>query len=84
MREALNGFVIRGIGSNIAFQAALLAHPDFVSGRFNTGFIAEHYGKGFSSADVPHADPMFLVAVAAQAEKAEEQAVEITQSTLPI
>ncbi|GAB3492138.1 acetyl/propionyl/methylcrotonyl-CoA carboxylase subunit alpha [Curvibacter fontanus] len=65
MREALNGFVIRGISSNIPFQAALLAHPKFVAGDFNTGFIAEHYGKGFSSEDVPHADPDFLVALAA-------------------
>ncbi len=65
MREALNAFVIRGISSNIPFQAALLAHPQFVAGQFNTGFIAEHYGKGFSSADVPHADPDFLVALAA-------------------
>jgi propionyl-CoA carboxylase alpha chain len=65
MREALNGFVIRGINSNIPFQAALLAHPQFVSGEFNTGFIAEHYGRGFSSADVPHEDPLFLVALAA-------------------
>jgi propionyl-CoA carboxylase alpha chain len=65
MREALNGFVIRGISSNIPFQAALLAHPKFVSGQFNTGFIAEHYGKGFSSNDVPHDDPDFLAALAA-------------------
>jgi propionyl-CoA carboxylase alpha chain len=65
MREALNGFVIRGISSNIPFQAALLAHPKFVAGDFNTGFIAEHYGKGFSAADVPHDDPGFLVALAA-------------------
>ena len=65
MREALNAFVIRGISSNIPFQAALLAHPLFVSGEFNTGFIAEHYARGFSSADVPHADPLFLVALAA-------------------
>ncbi len=34
MREALNGFVIRGVQSNIPFQAALLAHPKFVSRRF--------------------------------------------------
>jgi propionyl-CoA carboxylase alpha chain len=65
MREALNGFVIRGVSSNIPFQAALLAHPKFVSGEFNTGFIAEHYGKGFFAEDVPHADPAFLVALAA-------------------
>ena len=65
MREALNGFVIRGISSNIPFQAALLAHPDFVTGNFNTGFIAEHFGKGFHAEDVPHSDPDFLVALAA-------------------
>jgi propionyl-CoA carboxylase alpha chain len=65
MREALNGFVIRGISSNIPFQAALLAHPRFVSGDFNTGFIAEQYGKGFAAEDVPHEDPSFLVALAA-------------------
>ncbi len=65
MREALNGFVIRGINSNIPFQAALLAHPKFVAGDFNTGFIAEHYGQGFHAEDVPHADPDFLVALAA-------------------
>jgi propionyl-CoA carboxylase alpha chain len=65
MREALNAFVIRGISSNIPFQAALLAHPKFVSGQFNTGFIAEHYGKGFAATDVPHDDPDFLIALAA-------------------
>jgi propionyl-CoA carboxylase alpha chain len=67
MREALNAFVIRGIGSNIPFQAALLAHPKFVAGDFNTGFIAEHYPAGFRAEDVPHDDPDFLVALAAAA-----------------
>ena len=65
MREALNGFVIRGVSTNIPFQAALLAHPKFVAGDFNTGFIAEHYAQGFSAASVPHDDPNFLVALAA-------------------
>jgi propionyl-CoA carboxylase alpha chain len=67
MREALNAFVIRGISSNIPFQAALLAHPKFVAGDFNTGFIAEHWPKGFRAEDVPHEDPNFLVAMAAGA-----------------
>ncbi|MCV2361021.1 acetyl/propionyl/methylcrotonyl-CoA carboxylase subunit alpha [Paucibacter sp. TC2R-5] len=64
MREALNGFVIRGISSNIPFQSALLAHADFQTGNFNTGFIAQHYGGGFRAEDVPHEDPLFLVALA--------------------
>jgi propionyl-CoA carboxylase alpha chain len=65
MREALNAFVIRGISSNIPFQAALLAHPKFVAGDFNTGFIAENYSQGFKAEDVRHEDPDFLVALAA-------------------
>ncbi len=79
MRQALNGFVIRGISSNIPFQAALLAHPKFVSGDFNTGFIAEHYGHGFRAEDVPHDDPLFLVALAAFVRrKARERAAGIS------
>jgi len=79
MREALNAFVIRGISSNVSFQSALLAHPKFVSGQFNTNFIAEHYGKGFSTADVAHDDPMFLVALAAFVRrKARERAMGIS------
>ena len=65
MRDALNAFVIRGINSNIPFQSALLAHPDFVAGQFNTGFIAEHFGKGFDTDDVSHSDADFLIALAA-------------------
>ncbi|MES2398509.1 MAG: acetyl/propionyl/methylcrotonyl-CoA carboxylase subunit alpha [Pseudomonadota bacterium] len=69
MREALNAFVIRGISSNIPFQSALLAHPKFVKGDFNTGFIAENYSQGFHAEDVPHDDPGFLVALAAYANR---------------
>ena len=64
MRAALNAFVIRGVGSNIPFQAALLAHPEFQAGRFNTGFIAEHYPKGFSAARPVHERSDFVLALA--------------------
>ena len=79
MREALNGFVIRGISSNIPFQSALLAHPRFVSGDFNTGFIAEHYKAGFRAEDVPHDDPDLLIALAAVAyRRYRDRAAQIT------
>ena len=71
MREALNGFVIRGVSSNVPFQSALLAHPDFQSGDFNTGFIAQHYPHGFVAEEVAHPDPLFLVALAAQLRRKE-------------
>ncbi|MBV6424821.1 MAG: Acetyl-/propionyl-coenzyme A carboxylase alpha chain [Steroidobacteraceae bacterium] len=69
MREALNAFVIRGISSNIPFQAALLAHPRFASGQFNTGFIAEEYPEGFTTSAVTHAKPDFLLSLAAAAHR---------------
>lgn len=65
MRAALNDFVIRGIHSNIPFQAALLQHPRFVSGDFTTGFIAEEYPDGFKTDSVQPADPKRLAALAA-------------------
>ena len=69
MRNALDAFVIQGISSNIPFQAALLAHPKFVAGEFNTGFIAENYPKGFTRDSVKHDDPDFLLALAVAANR---------------
>jgi propionyl-CoA carboxylase alpha chain len=65
MREALNAFVIRGVSSSIPFQASLLANPKFVAGDFNTSFIPEQYPRGFSTAQLPHDDPDFVIALAA-------------------
>jgi propionyl-CoA carboxylase alpha chain len=79
MREALNAFVIRGISSNIPFQAALLAHPRFVAGDFNTGFIAEQFPHGFSSSAVAHDQPDFLLALAAASHRrSRERAATLT------
>jgi len=65
MSRALDAFVIRGIASNVPFQAALMQHPRFRSGNFNTGFIAEEYPHGFRSEDAAPADPSTLVLVGA-------------------
>jgi propionyl-CoA carboxylase alpha chain len=65
MRAALDAFVIRGIASNIPFQAALLAHPRFVAGDFDTGFIAANWPKGFGGASADPAEVRFIAALAA-------------------
>jgi propionyl-CoA carboxylase alpha chain len=64
MKDALGGFVVRGVASNIAFQSALLGQPRFAAGDFDTGFIAEKYPQGFDPAQTEHADPPFLLALA--------------------
>ena len=69
MRDALNGFVVRGVASNIAFQSALLGHPRFAAGDFSTGFIAEEFAHGFDPAAREAADRELLIALAAAFER---------------
>jgi propionyl-CoA carboxylase alpha chain len=79
MRDALNAFVIRGVSSNIAFQAALVQHPRFVAGDFSTGFLAEEFPRGFRPSTFAHKDPLLLAAVAAYARRRYiDRAVRIT------
>ena len=65
MNDALDAFQIRGPSHNIGFLNALIAHPRFRAGQLSTDFIAEEYPDGFRPADVPQADPLIAVAVAA-------------------
>jgi propionyl-CoA carboxylase alpha chain len=53
--EALDSFVIDGIGHNIDFLSALMQHPRFREGRLTTGFIAEEYPEGFHGAPAERA-----------------------------
>jgi propionyl-CoA carboxylase alpha chain len=79
MRDALNAFVIRGITSNIAFQAALVQHPRFVAGDFNTGFLAEEFPKGFHAPGLSHRESVLQAAAAAYARRRYiDRAVRIT------
>jgi propionyl-CoA carboxylase alpha chain len=65
MRAALDSFVIRGIASNIPFQAALMQHPRFVSGKFTTAFIAEEFPQGFRAEDAVPRNPQLFAEMAA-------------------
>jgi propionyl-CoA carboxylase alpha chain len=47
MREALDGFYIRGVGHNIPFLSALMAHPRFQAGKLSTAFIGDEFPEGF-------------------------------------
>ncbi|MCE7030533.1 acetyl-CoA carboxylase biotin carboxylase subunit [Jiella avicenniae] len=55
MAEALDRFVLDGIGHNVPFVAAIMQHPRWRSGEISTGFIAEEYPEGFdgTEADAP-------------------------------
>ena len=63
MRKALNEYYIRGVDTNIAFLAAIMAHPRFVEGRLSTNFIDEEYPDGFRGEDVILDDPIVFICV---------------------
>jgi acetyl-CoA carboxylase, biotin carboxylase subunit len=39
MKQALDGFVVEGIKTTIPLHQRILAEPDFVAGKFDTGFL---------------------------------------------
>jgi propionyl-CoA carboxylase alpha chain len=79
LRDALNAFIIRGVSSNIAFQAALVRHPRFVAADFSTSFLAEEFPGGFHPSSVSHDSPILLAAAAAYARRCYiDRAVRIT------
>ncbi len=47
MSDALDQFLVEGVGNNLPFLSALMDHPRWREGRLTTGFIAEEYPEGF-------------------------------------
>ena len=82
MGDALDAYYIRGVNHNVSFLNALIAHPRFKAGELTTNFIAEEYPDGFHTSDVPQADPMVPVAIAAVANRiGEERKFQISGQT---
>jgi len=65
MADALDQTVIRGIGNNVGFLSAVMAHPRFQEGRLSTNFIADEYPDGYSGAEISASDAVHLIAVTA-------------------
>jgi acetyl-CoA carboxylase biotin carboxylase subunit len=41
MSRALSEYMLTGIKTTIPFQEAIMRDPDFVRGKYNTGFVAK-------------------------------------------
>lgn len=62
--EALNGYHIEGVTTNLDFVNAIVCHPAFVDGNLYTGFIDDHF-SGDRPKLPPAADTLNLAALAA-------------------
>ena len=65
MLDALDGFEVEGIGHNLPFLSAVMAHPRFRAGTITTAFIAEEYPDGFQGVTPDEDTLRRLAAVAA-------------------
>ena len=52
MEHALDAFEVEGIGHNIPFRSAVMAHDKFRSGNITTAFIEEEYPEGFEGVEL--------------------------------
>ncbi len=57
MRRALGEFTIRGIRTTIPFQQEILAHPDFVNGTYDIGWVGRYLGEKAATAAAKGAEP---------------------------
>jgi acetyl-CoA carboxylase biotin carboxylase subunit len=72
MRRALGEYIVTGIRTNLAFHEKLFQNPDFVAGRYDTGFIERNKDQLLGYPLVPEADREALaVAVAIAAARLE-------------
>ena len=65
MQEALDEYVIDGVGHNVGFLGALMANPGFRQGALHTGLIDQEFPQGFRDEDVETADPNLPIVIAA-------------------
>ena len=71
MRRALEEYYIRGVGNNLGFLSAVMAHPRFNEGDLSTNFIAEEYGDTFVPELTQHDDFGMLSAIVAMMHRRE-------------
>ena len=75
MRRALAEYVVTGIRTNLAFHEKLFVHPEFVAGRYDTGFIPRHRDALMGYATAAAADEKeFAAAIAVAAARLERLA----------
>lgn len=65
LRQAIDGYVVRGLSHNMPFLAHLAKHERFAEGNITTNFIAEEYPDGLTETHLTPEDPDVFAAVAA-------------------
>jgi acetyl/propionyl-CoA carboxylase alpha subunit len=65
MRRALAETIVGGVPTTVPFHAQVLAEPDFVAGRYDTGYVAAHASVSAADLDDSQATAAAIAAVLA-------------------
>ena len=63
MRRALGEYVVKGITTNIRYLLAILEHPEFVRGDYDTGFLPRNHAALLGRSDPQLREVALLAAV---------------------
>jgi acetyl-CoA carboxylase, biotin carboxylase subunit len=80
MRRALSEYVVTGIRTNLAFHEKLFNHPEFVAGRYDTGFIDRYSAELLGPARVADDRRAAVATALAVAASRMERAIGATQA----
>jgi propionyl-CoA carboxylase alpha chain len=65
MENALDRYVIRGLGNNITFLRSVCRNQNFRDGNYGTGFIPQNYPHGFNGVALNKQETSELIAFGA-------------------
>jgi 3-methylcrotonyl-CoA carboxylase alpha subunit len=83
LREALAGYQVAGVMTNVSFLQRLVAHRAFATGRLDTGLIARHRSELFPSPVAPSERTLAVAALAELVRLRDASAVRAAASSDP-
>ncbi len=78
LERALVEYEVSGIRTNIPFFRSVAAHPDFIAGRLDTGFIDRFLADGFPRREMPEPEAQLVAMLVAALESRREAAGAVT------
>eukprot|EP00605_Chrysophyceae_sp_TOSAG23-4_P001472 GSChrysophyteH1.ASY1.ANO1.1608.1 assembled CDS len=72
MENALDQYVVTGLGNNLTFLRDCMRNPRFRSGNYSTKFIETEYSNGFSGVKLDESEVRELVATACAVDQAQK------------
>ena len=83
MRRALAEYVVKGITTNLSYLDAIVAHPEFASGDYDTGFLGRNHQALLGTEDPKLTDASVMAAAVFAHQRSEKQAKAMPASSAP-